>query len=529
MDRELVLINGRIVSMDAESREYEAVAMQHGRIVSLGPAREVLRAAGPAAEVVDLNGRTVLPGFIDAHQHMIYFGHHLSCVDCRRESIADMAEAIRARAKELEPTDWIIGQGFDETCFREKRLPTAEDLRGIPNPVYITRFCLHAAVVNQAGLAAAGIDETTSDPPGGELMRDEQGKLTGVLREKALDLIRHVLPPCTPDDMRKALTLADRRYISEGITTVHEAGIGFFTDSFEEFAVFQEMTRSEAIHVRVYGMVLDKFFPLVKAARMRFGLGDGRFKLGPVKIFSDGTLSGRTAAVSEEYLDPPGTTGMMVISADELQQKVLEAHLEGYQVSVHAIGDRAIDQVIAAYENALAICPREDHRHRIEHCAVTAPELIRRIKKLGLIPVPQTALLHTAGDVYRRVLKPHVLQGLYPYQTFFQEGVRVAGSSDCPVVPSSPLLGLYTAMTRQTTEGAAVVPEQQISLFQALQMYTVHAAYASFGEREIGTIELGKYGDLVVLPEGFMSFSPDEVKEAKVELTVIDGKIVFSR
>jgi predicted amidohydrolase YtcJ len=527
MKADLALINGQIISMDTQKNEYEGVAIKNGRIICMGSTQEIHGVIGEDTEIVDLNGKTVLPGFIDAHQHMLYLGFNLSYVNCNKESIDDLVNAIKERASVSNPTDWIIGIGFNEVKFKEKRLPRAEDFADIPNPIFIMRYCLHTAVVNQVSLSLAGINQTTLEPMGGEIIKDRHGTVTGVLREKAVELVKKVMPSYTRQEMKKALTLANNHYVSEGITAVHEAGMGFFTDSMDEFRVFQEMTFDESIQVRIYGMVLDKFFPIFKEAGLLMGFGNAKLKIGPMKMFSDGTLNGRTASVTEAYLDPAGTRGMMVLTKEELEEKVLQAHKEGYQISIHAIGDHAINQVITAYEKALTQYPRNDHRHRIEHCSVTTPLIIQRMKNLDLIPVLQPGILHIAGDVYRKVLKPHVLKGVYPIKTFFQEGICVAGSSDAPVVPSSPMFGMYVAMTRQTGENETIVPEQQISLYQAIKMYTVNAAFASFSEKDQGTLETGKLGDLVVLPQNFMSFSPEEVRDVKVEMTVIGGKVVF--
>lgn len=529
MSADIVMFNGRIVSMDKEKREYEALAAKNGRIVGLGTKKDIKKWLGNRTHSIDLEGKTVLPGFIDAHQHMVNFGFYLSQVNCNVDSIEELVHAVQEKAETLNKGDWVIGIGFNEERFREKRFPNAADFAEVGNPVYILKNCLHTAVVNHTTLQLAGINENTSEVPGGEIVRDTGGKPTGILKEKAADIVKRILPPFTLEEIKEAIRFADREYTSLGITGVHEAGMGFFTHSMDEFRAFQEMSIDRSLNVRVYGMILDSFFEAAKEMKLLAGFGNEKLKIGSVKIFSDGTLNGRTAAVSEEYLGSAGGRGAMVISKEELEKKVLDAHREGYQVAIHAIGDRAILQVINTYEKALQAFPRANHRHRIEHTSVTTPEIIDRIAELELIPVPQPGFLNAAGDVYKTVLQPKVTERLKPLKTFFDRDIKAAGSSDCPVISSSPLFGMYCAMSRETLKAAVLSPKERLSLEEALQLYTVNAAYAAFAENDQGTLENGKFADAVVLPEGFLSFSAEEVRDTKVEMTMIGGEIVYSR
>ncbi|MGG3661083.1 amidohydrolase [Bacillus gobiensis] len=529
MYADVVMYNGSIVSMDKNKREYEALAAKNGRIIGLGTKKDMEKWLGDQTVSIDLEGKTVLPGFIDAHQHMVNFGFYLSQVNCNVDSIKDLVNAVKEKAATLNKDDWVIGIGFNEEKLQEKRIPTAADFAEISNPVYILRNCLHTAVVNQTTLQLAGINENTSDVAGGEIVRDMNGRPTGILKEKAADIVKSILPPFTLDEIKDAITFADREYTSLGITGVHEAGMGFFTNSMNEFRAFQEMSIDRSLNVRVYGMILDSFFEAANELKLTTGFGNDKLKIGSIKMFSDGTLNGRTAAVSEEYLNPAGERGAMVISTEELEKKVLDYHREGFQVAIHAIGDRAILQVIAAYEKALNAFPRANHRHRIEHTSVTTPEIIERLSELKLIPVPQPSFLNAAGDVYNKVLQPKVTERLKPLKTFFERGIKAAGSSDCPVVTSSPLYGMYCAMKRETLKGTVLSPKERLSLEEALQMYTVNAAYAAFAEHEQGTLEIGKFADAVVLPKGFMSFSAEEVRDTAVEMTIIGGEIIYKK
>ncbi|MGG1663705.1 amidohydrolase [Brevibacillus sp. NRS-1366] len=527
MFADIALYNGQIVSMDENNRQYSAILIKNRRIVGLGNIEEMKPFIGGKTKVIDLQGKTVLPGFIDAHQHMFSLGNNLINLQCDQLSIADLVEEIEKRAANLEPHEWIIGCGLDESRLVEKRLPQASDFNHILNPIYITRYCYHTAVVNDRALALAGVDEQTVEPVGGEILRDHSGKASGVLKENAMELVQRVIPPYTVEQIKQAISRADDYYIKQGVTSVHEAGMGLITGSLKEFRAFQELILNNQLKIRVYGMVMDTFYSELLATQLLTGFGTEQFKIGAVKMFADGTLSGGTAAVREEYEEPIKGYGMLMYSDEELEQKVLQAHMQGFQVAIHAIGDRAIEQVLNAYEKALAIYPREDHRHRIEHCKLSHPGIIERMKKLGVIPVPQPAMYHQHGNVYKRVLKPEVINDYCPLYSFINSGLKPAGSSDCPVVSGSPFLGIYAAMTRKTHTGETIVPEQSLSLFEALKMYTVHGAYASFSENEIGTLEIGKYGDLIVLPRNFMSFCAEEIKETEVEMTIVNGEVCY--
>ncbi|MBP1995402.1 amidohydrolase [Paenibacillus eucommiae] len=529
MFADTLLYNGQIVSMDPNQSQFSSILIKNGRIVGLGDQAESSPFIHPETKLIDLEGRTVLPGFIDAHQHMTYFGANLLNLECNHLSIADMVKAVEQRAAALDADEWIIGWGLNEALLEEKRLPEASDFAHIPNPVYIVRFCAHTAVINDKALAMAGVDNQTVEPRGGEIVRDSNGKATGVLKEKAMELVQQVIPSYSLEQIKQAILLADAYYIRQGITSVHEAGVGLYTNSLQEFRAFQELLLERRLNTRVYCMVLDTFFPELQAMQLTTGFGSERFKIGAVKMFADGTLTGGTAAIIGEYAEPLQGQGMLMHSDEEMEQKVLEAHKQGCQISIHAIGDRAIEQVISAYEKALSQHPRADSRHRIEHCKLSHPGITERMQRSGIIPVPQPAIYHQAGDVYNQILKPDILKDYCPLRSWLDAGLKPPGSSDCPIVSCSPLLGIYAAITRKTRSGETIVPEQSISLYEALQMYTSHGAYASFSEDELGTLELGKMADLVVLPKGFMDFSAEEIKNTEIEMTIINGKVCYEK
>jgi hypothetical protein len=527
MHADLVLSNGHVVSLDDDMNEYTAIAIKNGRIIALGFDDELEAITGNDTEKIDLEGKTVTPGFIDGHQHMIQFGFKLLYVDCGRDSIAEIVSAVEERAEKLNKDEWIIGLGFDDAKFKEGRMPHKDDFKHIENPVFITHYSYHHAVANETALASAKIDENTDAPVGGEIEKDASNKLTGVLVEKGMDLVRSIIPPVTNDELKKAIGLANNHYLSQGITAVHEAGMGHMTGSLREFQVFQELTKKDKLDVRVYGMVLDDFFEDVKNVHLVNGFGNEKLKVGSIKLFIDGTISGRTCAISEPYPGSKGSKGIWMMSEEEFEEKVIRAHRLGFQVAVHAIGDEGVNRVLNAFKKAQNLYPRSDCRHRVEHAGITSDAIIKKMKKLGVIPVPQPAFLYLNGDVYLQVLPPKLKDQLFRSKSFLDNGLTAVGSSDCPVVTSSVILGIYSLMSRKTEAGVVVSPEEKMSLTDALKMYTRNPAYAAFQENETGTLELGKKGDLTVLSAGFMRFSEDEIKETLVDMTIIDGKVVY--
>lgn len=526
---DLILKNGKIYSMNDNDDVFESVAVKDGRIEAVGTWQELNNMVNEQTKVIDLDGKTVIPGFIDAHQHIVSFGFNLLNVNCRVSSIKEMVQAVEERAKILQPDEWIIGFGFDEANYAEGRLPHKDDFAHIKNPIYITRFCLHSAIVNDRALKLAGITDETEFGSDGEIVRDEKG-VTGILREAAMDLVRKIIPPYTIDQIKKAIELASNHYIKEGITGVHEAGIGFFTDSLEEFTALKEMSANDEIDVRIYGMILEKFWDQMREQNLLTDDVENEFfKIGPIKLFADGALSSQTAAMINDYVEPAGTKGLFMYEKEELEAKVLRAHKAGKQLAIHAIGDAAVDVVIGAYEKAIEAFPRKDHRHRIEHCGIVNKNLLDRIERANVIPVPHPGVVYVAGDVYKRVLNPEVLKGLYNTKTFIERGLQPAFSSDCPVVPSAPLYNIYAAITRETSSGDVIGEEEKISIYDAVTMYTKNAARAAFNENEQGTICPGKYADFVVLPKGFMGFSPRQVKDAKIEMTIVNGIVKYTK
>lgn len=527
MHADLVFHNGRVITINDEKPRAEAVVVVRDRIALVGDDTAARDAIGPRTRAIDLGGRALLPGFNDAHCHIVLYGLSRLWLNCRAEVIKDLDELlakVKEAADELEPGQWIRGRGYEDTRLPPKYAVTCHDLDKVAphHPVYLERVCGHVIVVNSLALKLAGITPETPDPPGGEIERDKDGKPTGVLRETARDSIREIFPQPTQEELEKAIVRASEDYLAAGITSIQNAGTRA-----PDFEAFQSLYNRGELPLRAYLMVATEVIDHFIAAGLRTGLGDDRLKIGPLKIFMDGGIGACTAAMREPYAKDPKNRGILWMEPDALNDLVERAHRAGFQIGTHAIGDRAIEVVLDAYERALTRWPRVDHRYRIEHCGSPFGELMDRIVKLDVLPVPQPIFLNEGGDPYISNLGEERAHQLYPLRSFLDAGLPISGSSDSPVSSFSPLKGIQTAVTRRTWDGQVLGPGQEISLKEALRMYTLNGAYASFEEHLKGSIEVGKLADFVVLERDPFQVPPDELVGINVDMTVVGGQIAY--
>ncbi|MFX0206086.1 MAG: amidohydrolase, partial [Candidatus Hodarchaeota archaeon] len=436
-----------------------------------------------------------------------------------------------AATKKVE-RDWIIGRGYDDFKLTEKRHPSRWDIdEAAPkHPVVITRMCGHVIAVNSRVLELAGISKDSKDPEGGRFDRDPDSKEpNGVIRGNAQELIWKVVPPPSTEQLRKGINLAAKELLTRGVTSISEAGV----DKATIVQAYQMAIRDDNLPLRVNLMMSANILEDLTKLGIITGFGDERLRIGAIKILADGSTTGRTAALSEPYVDVPETTGIMYISPAELNRQVLIAHKAGFQVGVHAIGDRAISLVLDAIDAALENSPRADHRHRIEHCGINNPTIIKRLKNLDIIPVPQPIFLYGEGESYRAGLGEDRVKWAYPLKSYIEAGITTPMSSDCPATSGaeliSPLLGVYVAVTRKTDANKELGPEQRITVEEALRAYTLNSAYATFEEDLKGSIEPGKLADFAVLSDDPLLVQKDEVKDINVEMTFLGGKIVYKK
>lgn len=530
---DMVLMNGKLISCDSQNRTYDAMGVCNDKIVFLGSNDEIEKGINSETKVIDLKGKMVVPGFIDAHNHMVSYGINLMNVNASsppNETVEEILVKIGEKAKEVPEGQWIRAWGYDDLKLKDKEQLDRWKLDSVaPNhPVMVMRQCLHTCVLNSMGLKIANINKETNDPVGGKIERNPgNGELTGVFRETAVDLIKKVVPEYTKEELREALKKAGQEYLKDGITGIHEAGIGFLQDGTDEFNAYQDVKKYGELPIRVNWMVMEQYVDELITLGIRSGFGNNEMRFGPIKMFLDGALSVKTAAMLEPYPGEEDNKGILTMSQEEVDSKVEKAHKAGLQITAHALGDGAVDQLLNAYEKALEKYPRLDHRHRIEHCGIVNPSIIERMKKLDVIPVPQAGFIYFIGDCFEENLGKECLGRTYALKSFLDAGLIVPGSSDRPVVPATPLQGISSALARKTLKGDVLAPEQSIEIQDALKMYTINSAYASFEEDIKGSLEIGKLADMVVLDEDIFETNPEEIANVKILKTIIGGKVVY--
>jgi predicted amidohydrolase YtcJ len=531
LNGDLLLINGRFITMDSTQPEASGVAIRNGRIVAVGTDADARSAAAPGCELIDLNGRSATPGLNDAHSHPMAVGFALSDLNLAmppNQSIRDIVSLVGEMTKGRPPGSWIVGRGYDQARLAEQRHPTRYDLDEVApdHPVLLIRACHHIGVANSRALALAGVTAATDDPAGGTIDRDVHGEPTGVLRETAFEQIRVSIGEPTEDQIAEALILGGEAFLASGVTSTAEAGIS----RPEQLRAYQRLRRDDRLPVRTYLMMLiDETLDDLVALGVRTGLGDDKLRIGPAKLFSDGSIGGRTARMRRPFEGEADNVGLWMMPIDELKSKVLRAHRAGFQVAIHAIGDAAIDLVLDAYDEAMATDPRPDPRHRIEHCSIVDEAMISRIGRLGVIPIPGTSFLYHFRDAYTQNLGYDRLRYTYGMASFARHGVIAAASTDAPVVPTNAMIGLQTMMTRRDVNGAEIWSEEAISLDDAIRAYTVNGAYASFEESIKGTLAPGMLGDVTVYETDLRGVAAEEIGNVQIDFTIVDGRVAYQR
>lgn len=512
--------------------------MWRGKVLALGDADAVMQLAGPSTPIVDLEGRAAIPGMNDAHAHPLLLGLQQSRLDVSPaavSSIRDIQERIREAARRVPPERWILGGGYDERHLAEGRAPTREELdEAAPHhPVFLLRRDIHMGVANSEALRRAGIGADTPSPPGG-LIERRDGRLTGLLVDNAMKLLNERIPPPTVEEMAAALAWVAREYNRYGVTSVTDAAVGLTVGS-EELEAYRlaadrgELTVRATLALLADGTTTGRpTAPAIIEAGLRPGFGDGRLRLGPVKFFADGSASGRSAAFSEAYAGPH-YKGLLYHTLDALKEHVWHYHRLGCQVAIHAIGDVAIEQVLDAYEYALGKLPRPDARHRIEHCGFVSSRQLRRMARLGIVPVPQPVFMYTFSETYLTYLDAEGVAGAYPMRSYLAHGLVPSASSDAPVTPVNPLLSVYAMLTRANGAGRVLKKDEALDVYEALTACTYGGAYATFEETFKGVLTPGAAADVAVLSRDVFRCSPDEMLEVAVDMTILDGHVVYDR
>ncbi|MDH3456381.1 MAG: amidohydrolase [Gemmatimonadota bacterium] len=523
---DLVLMGGQIWT-GADDHMATAVAVSGGRVLAVGSDEEIERLAGPATEHIVLDGRRVLPGFMDAHTHFIDGGFELASVELRD---AASPEEFARRIGEFAAAHsgaWVTGGTWDHELWGGE-LPRKEWIDSLTRdtPVFVSRLDGHMGLANSVALARAGITAATPDPPGGTIVRADNGDPTGVLKDAAQSLVSRVIPARSRAEVDRALEAAVAHAVAHGVTMITDMG------SWAGHEAYMRAAERRALPIRVYSVVPIALRARLAAEVERVGRGDHRLFWGGVKAFVDGSLGSTTAWFYEPYVDEPSTTGLTVSDTSELREAMREADAAGLQLIVHAIGDRANDWLLEAFADVRASNGPRDRRPRIEHAQHLTRQAIQRIADDGVIASMQPYHAIDDGRWAEKRIGQARLETTYAFRDLEEARARVAFGSDWTVAPLDPLRGIYAAVTRRTIDGAnpdGWVPRQRVSVADAVRSYTSHSAYAAYLEGELGTLEPGKHADLVVLSDDIFAIDPVKIEHVKVDLTMVSGEVVYER
>ncbi len=531
---DIVFVNGVVVTMEDPIDVASAVAVTNDRIVYVGTDEMARGLAGPGTEIIDLDGKIILPGLIESHMHPMLLAKNLLGVQCGGEntkSIDGVLKALEEKVKETPKGEWIKGFGWDESHFAVKKDPTRWDLDKVSpdHPVVLMRTCVHVVLANSLALKLAGIDKDTPDPEGGRIQRDPQtGEPTGLLQDRAMELL-----PDTPysfDQMKNGMKLVLKTLAQNGITT-----FGDMAGQPEGLRIYQQLYKEDCLtaRVRVWAVAEDTILGGatlndICQVGLESGFGNDFVNLQGMKYVLDGSVSGRTAAVSEHYYNDPNAFGIIYCEDESgMIESVRKAFNSGLRVSIHGIGDRAIEFALNVIEKAGENMDIVSMRNRIEHCILPTRKQLERIKKLGLVVGSSFGFIYSLGEGYFNALGPERVKNAIPQKTYKELGIIAPGNSDCPVCDVNPMLAMYGAITRKSFLGNCLGEEERIDSLEALKTYTIYPAYSSFEEDKIGSIKEGKYADLVVLDKNILLEDPEAIKDIKPLITMMNGKIVW--
>ncbi|HEX2487989.1 MAG TPA: amidohydrolase [Blastocatellia bacterium] len=530
---DLVLVNGKIWTVNDKQAEVEAVAVLGNRIAAVGSTEEIRKWVGANTKVIDLQGKRVTPGFNDSHVHFLDGGMGLASVQLRdARTPEEFRDRIRDFAAKLPKGRWILNGNWDHENWTPPALPTRRLIDAVTpdNPVFINRLDGHMCLANSLALKLAGVTRETPDPPGGTVVRDAGGEPTGVLKDAAMNYVYKVIPSPSEEVMAEAIRAALAYAAENGVTSVQD-----MSASPEVFGVYQKLLANGELTVRVYGLQPLSEWGRLARVGVRAWFGNDKLKIGGLKGFADGSLGSTTALFFEPYLDAPKTSGLPsdeMFPEGKMLNNILDADRAGLQVAVHAIGDMANKTILDVFAEVVKRNGARDRRLRIEHAQHLRPEEIKRFGAERVIASMQPFHAIDDGRWAENRIGPNRAKGTYAFRSLLDAGATLAFGSDWFVAPMEPLMGIYAAVTRRTLDGKRPqgwVPEQKITVAEAVRAFTMGSAYASGDEKVKGSIEVGKLADMVVLSADIFKIDPVEIEKAKVVMTIFDGKAIYQR
>ena len=525
---DLVVTNGQVHAMGKADVKASSIAVLNGRIIAVGSDADTKKLIGPSTKVIDAKGRVVVPGFNDAHVHFIETGAQLSSVDLRdAKSPEEFIQRIKAFAAKLPKGRWILGGQWDHENWTPNALPTAAMIDAVTpdNPVFVNRLDGHMALANSLAIKLAGVDKNTPEVSGGLIVRDAEGNPAGVFKDAAMGYIEKVIPDASFEEQLERAQAATDHAASLGVTSVQDMSAG------TDVGVYQELLRQGKLKTRVYGCSPLSDYKRWQRTGIHYAFGDAMVRVGCLKGFADGSLGSTTAWFFEPYLDAPTTSGLPRAEVTStMKQNVVDADKAGLQVFIHAIGDRANATILDFYENAEQVNGSRDRRFRIEHAQHLRQEDIPRFGKLKVVASMQPMHIIDDGRWAWKRLDEKRLKGTYAFRTLLDSGGVLAFGSDSPVATMNALYGIYAAVTRRTLDDKnpnGWIPEQKISVDEAVRAFTWGSAYGEFQENVKGTLEVGKLADFVILSDDIFKIDPVKIRDAKVVMTVMDGRVVY--
>lgn len=524
---DIVVRDATVHTVDDDLPRAEAFAVKSGRFLAVGSSDDVSNLIGPGTDVIDAAGHTVVPGFIDAHNHPFYSGtKHLKQVSLDVHSIEAIKSALGERAQNTPPGQWVQGFLYDDTKLEDGRPLTRADIDdAVPDhPVSVTHRGGHTGVYNSRAFELAGITADTPDPPGGMYYK-EDGELTGRVAELAKDPLESLIPAgTTRAERQESIRLIGERMAAAGLTSVHETGAG------NDLVSYQDANEAGELHFRAYVFPNaghpSGLFNALKTAGIRTGFGDEWVKVGGIKYGADGSASERTMAMSTPYVGRPDDYGILTMNQEEIHEAVDDAVRNGWQIGIHANGDLAIDMCLTAFERAQREMPQADPRFRLEHCSLVNDDLLRRIRDVGAIPTPFYTYVHFHGNKWGEY-GAEKMEWMFAHRRFIDYGIPVAGASDYPPGPFETLMGIQSMVTRTDMQGREWGPSQKITVEEALRVCTINGAHAAFEEGIKGSITAGKLADFVILAEDPHTADPFAIKEIEILRTVVGGRATY--